>query len=217
MKIASAVPILLALLMSAAKADFILKYMVETSDQRFEETLKQTDTKLRVDFLEYSFIQSYTSNKATILIHTIRTYMMLDSESMRSMLSVIGKVGGRFGADDLKPTGKTETINGYETREFKGNTGGIQISVFVTENLAIEKKFEKTMRKWLNSPCADAFQDILAVAEKCSGFPIRIVYAPLGTTFSLTFESLEGASFDDREFAVPNDYTEMPLSGLLGQ
>lgn len=212
MKIATAVLVLLELFVSAAKADFILKYMVETSGQSFEMAMKLTDTKMRLDYSEYSLIQSSASNNLTILIHTSRTYMKLDSESLKLTLSLVGKLGGNFfDTEDLKPTGKTETINGYETREFKGNTGLARISVFVTENFQSDREIDEMMRKWVNSPAADAFRDISAVAQKCSGFPIRMVYEPLGTTYSLTFESLKKAILDDREFAVPNDYTEAQL------
>ena len=216
MKIATAVLVLMELFVSAVKADFILKYIVETSGQRFEVATKQTDTNLRFDSSEYSVIESFTGNNTAILFHTSRTWVKLDSESLRFMLSLTGKLGGQFKTEDLKPTGKTETINGYETREFKGSMAGIQISVFVTENFQIDSKIEKMMRKWADSPAADAFRDIVAVAEKCPGFPIRIVYEVLGTTSSLTFKSLEEARLDDSEFAVPSDYKEMPLPEFLG-
>jgi hypothetical protein len=55
-EIAGVVLLLLALFVSGAKADFIVKCMVETSGQRFEETIKQTDTKRRADFSEFSVI-----------------------------------------------------------------------------------------------------------------------------------------------------------------
>jgi hypothetical protein len=215
MKIAIAVFLLLALLVYAAKADFILKYIVETSGQRFEETIKETETKQRTDFPGYSIILSSTMNKATVLIHTSKTYMRVDNAFIRTIFDKLGVKFGTGETMDFKPTGKTETINGYETREFKGNVGGIQMNVFATDSFQIGKGVEKMMRDWTHSPVADGFQDVLAAMEKGTGWPIRIVMENLGTT--CIFESLKETSLDDREFAVPNDYGEFSLPEFFGQ
>ena len=224
MKFASAVLLLLAFAISAAKADFILKFMVETSEQTsegtikrtFEATIKQTDTKQRADFPEYSVIQSSTTNEATMLLHTSKISLKLDN--LREMFNKFGDNSRTSGTGDFKPTGKTERINGYETRELTGNFGGLPLSIFLTDNLtdnlSVEKSFENTMRNWLSSRPADAFQDFLAMSEKLAGFPRRIVTEYGGTKYVLTYESLEESNLDDREFAVPNDYTELSLSEL---
>jgi hypothetical protein len=215
MKIASAVFLLLALLVYVAKADFILKYIIETSGQRFEETIKETETKQRSDFPGYSIILSSTTNKATILIHASKTYMRADNAFLRTMLDKFGIKFDTGETRDFKPTGKTATINGYETREFKGNVGGIQMSVFATDSFQIGKGVEKMMRDWTHSPFADGFQDALAAAEKGTGWPIRVVMETLGTTY--IFESLKETNVDDREFAIPNDYGELSLPEFFGQ
>jgi Domain of unknown function (DUF4412) len=215
MKIASAVFLLLALLVYAAKADFILKYIVETSGQRFEETIKETETNQRTDFPGYSIILSSTVNKATVLIHTSKTYMRVDNAFIRTIFDKLGVKFGTGETRDFKPTGKTETINGYETREFKGNVGGIQMNVFATDSFQIGKGVEKMMSDWTHSPVTDGFQDVLAAMEKGTGWPIRIVMETLGTT--CIFESLKETNLDDREFAVPNDYGEFSLPEVFGQ
>jgi hypothetical protein len=210
MKFASAVLLLLAFAISAAKADFILKWMVDTSGQRFEVAIKQTDTKLRADFSEFSVIQSSTTDNATMLIHASKVYIKLD-KFLSQILTEINKSGGNSGTGSFARTGHTETINGYETEEFQANLEGIQITLFVTPNFPDAGEFEKTMRNWLTSPAVNAFHDVLAVAEKCSGFPIRMVTENLRPNYSLTFETLQKANLDDREFEVPNDYTEVSL------
>jgi len=140
--------------------------------------------------------------------------------NLREMFNKLGGNSGTSGTGDFKATGKTERINGYETRELTGNFGGLPLSIFLTDNLTdnlpVEKSFEDTMRNWLNSRPADAFQDFLAVSEKLAGFPIRIVTEYDGKKYVLTYESLKEANLDDREFAVPNDYTELSLSELFG-
>jgi hypothetical protein len=220
MKIATAALLLLVFSLSTAKADFILKFMCETSGQTFETfevTIKQTDTKQRTDFREYSVIQSSKTNEATILLHASRISIKLENlREMFTAMNILGGNSGTGGTVDFKQTGKTETIKGYETRELKGNFGGLPFSIFLTDNLPAETSSEKTMLTWLNSHAADAFQDLLAASEKLSGFPMRMVTEYLGTKYVLTYESLEEANLDDREFAVPNDYTELALSELFG-
>jgi hypothetical protein len=197
---------------SAAKADLIFKCLEETSSgQRFESIIKQTDTKCRYDYGEISFIVSFTANIATFLIHKSRTYSNVDCKTLRMLCSIIGGLGPKLKAEDLTATGKTETINGYQTREFKGVVAGMETSIFVTENLPLQKKIKEMSRKWLNSPCADALQDLLAAQEGAfsSGLAMRTVREILGTTYSTTLESVDEVSLGDREFTVPNDYREV--------
>jgi hypothetical protein len=207
MKITRIALLLMALFVYAAKADFTLKYIIDMSGQRFEETIKQTETKQRIDLAGYSIIQSSGTTKGTILIPASRTYMGVDMNAL----------GGKFGSGkpvDFKPTDKKETINGYETREFKANAGGIQITVFTTHSFPIAKSVEKVMRDWNTSPTADAFQKILAAVENGTGWPIRIIMETSETNYIMTFESLHEGDIDDREFAVPNDYKELSLPEL---
>jgi Domain of unknown function (DUF4412) len=162
MKCASTVLLLLVFAISAAKADFILKWMVETSGQRFEVAIKQTDTKLRADFSECRVIQSSTTDNATMLIHASRIYIKLDNKFLSQIVTDMNKLGGNSGTGSFTRTGHTETINGYETEEFKANLQGIQMTVFVTPNFPDAGECEKTMRNWLTSPAVDAFHDVLA-------------------------------------------------------
>jgi len=197
---------------SAAKADLIFKCLEETSSgQRFESLIKQTDTKCRYDFGDISFIVSSTADIATFLIHKSRTYSNVDCKTLRMLCSLIGGLGPKLKAEDLTATGKTETINGYPTREFKGVVAGIQISICITENMPLQKKIKEMSRKWMNYPCADALQDLSAAQEGAfsSGLAMRIVKEILGRTYSTTLESVEEVSLDDREFTVPNDYREV--------
>jgi hypothetical protein len=213
MKITTVI-LLLGFFVSAAKADLIFKCLVETSSgQSFEETIKQTDTKMRIDAPQASIIESSTTNIATLLIHATKTYSNADGETLRILLSLAGQLGGKLKPENLIATGRTETINGYPTREFKGVIAGIQIRSFVTESFPLEKKVREMSRKWQNSIAADAFQDLMVGmnAGFSSGLAIRIVYEILGTTYSTTLESLEEVRLDDNEFKVPNNYQEVPF------
>ena len=97
MKIATTVLLLQVFSISAAKADFILKFMGETSGQTFatfEVTIKQTDTKQRSDFREYSVIQSSKTNEATILLHASR--ISIKGENLIKMFTAMNILDGRW-------------------------------------------------------------------------------------------------------------------------
>jgi Domain of unknown function (DUF4412) len=222
-KSASVLLALVALLVSPASADFILKCMVDdTSGKKFEETVKQTDTKCRADFGEFSVIQTSTSNKAKMLVHSLKIYFETDNDSLIKLLgkNISGGNSGQEGANKFEQTKEAKTINGYETRAFKANFKGIRMTVFVTQGYPSKKEFdakefEKTMRNWLGAKVTSDFDDVLAVAEQCSGFPIQMVTENLDTNYTLTFEEIRKADLDNREFEVPSDYNLVDPSGFL--
>jgi Domain of unknown function (DUF4412) len=217
MKIAIAVFALLELVVSVSRADFIMRWLGEKEGQTFELTIEQTDINLRADFLDYSLIQSIDSDESKGLLNSAHLYFKF---STLKMFDRVIKGNGSSGAGEFESTGKTQIINGYETREFKAVWGNAKLDVFVTDDVPPEKALERTMHNWLSSRSVTAFKGLLA-AGKVPGWPIRFVLENLGMKIVLTFESIEEAKVAESEFVVPDDYTEVPfleslIPGLSG-
>lgn len=212
MKITIAI-LLFEFFLNPAKADLVFKCLVETSlGQSYEQTIKQTDTKIRLDSPEVSLIRSCTTNMTTVLFHKNRTYFNVDNETLQIFLRFVGGLGPKWKPQDLTATDKTEIINGNKTRELTGVIAGTRVHAFIAQNLPLEEKIKEMARKWRDCPGADALQDSIVAmggGEFSSGLAIRLVYEVLGKTLNFTLESVEEASLDDGEFTVPNDYGEV--------
>jgi hypothetical protein len=198
-----------ALFVSVARADYIVQYLFEAFDQANDLTIKLKDTKSRIDYADGSILADSETEYLTVLNHTSKTYTKLTGESlinsMRSM--IVGGLGVSESAD-FKPTGRTEKINGYETQEFIASTAGLQMSLFLANDVSSEQKLSTAVKKIYDSPAFDSLRGIAALAQKRSGIPIRIVYELLGLKIIMTLQSVDEKTLDDREFAIPAGYRE---------
>jgi hypothetical protein len=152
-------------------------------------------------------IQSIDSDESKGLLNSAHLYFKFST--LKTFDTVI-KGNGSSGAGECEATGKTQIINGYETRECRAVWGNAKLDIFVTDDVPPER----TMHNWLSSRSAPAFKGLLA-AGKVPGWPIRLVLENLGIKMVLTFESIGEAKVAERECVVPEDYTEVPFPESL--
>jgi len=108
---------------------------------------------------------------------------------------------------ELKPTGKKETILGYEAEEYATTVGGVPTSVFVAKNYPNYQKFLEALS---TAHKASALQSSLSIPpEKYPGMPLRTEIELKGQKLTTTLDSAEETTIPDDEFAVPTDYKEM--------
>lgn len=84
----------------------------------------------------------------------------------------------------------------------------MQMSLFLANDVSSEQKLSTAVKKIYDSPVFDPLRGIAALAQKRSGIPIRIVYELLGLKITMTLQSVDEKTLDDREFAIPADYRE---------
>jgi Domain of unknown function (DUF4412) len=219
MRISIVASILLAVAAPGLTADLVVKQKVENSGQTQQVTLKIKDTKCRVEATDQaSAIIDSTTGETTVLLHPQKAYMKISGEQLRAQAEAMrnllaGKEGDSAQAE-FKPTGKTETINGYETEEYTASVSGIQTTISVAKNFPNYHEVVKTLFNVQSGPGMEVFRSMSIPPEKYPGMPIRTVVEVLGQKITTTVDSVEETSLADSDFAVPIDYKEVSPNSL---
>jgi hypothetical protein len=204
----------LVLYASIANADYIVKQKLETDGQLQDVTIKIKDTKCRVDTSEQlSAIIDSTTGETTMLIHPEKVYMKISPEQLKAqaeaMKNLLGNQTSSGAEIELKSTGKKETLNGYETEEYKTTLNNIEITFMIAKEFPNYQKLVTTLYNVQSSPAMMAFRSMSIPPEKYPGMPIRSEVELTGKKVVTTLDSALETTLPDTDFAVPPDYKEM--------
>src|ERR1700730_8299507 len=159
-----------------AKADYVIKQTIENAGKSRAFEIKIKDTKLRIDTAnQNSAIFDSNTGEETILLHQQKAFVKISSEQLKSRTEAMKrtlKISDENSANiELKPTGKKETILGYEAEEYATTVGGVPTSVFVAKNYPNYQKFLEALS---TAHKASALQASLSIPpEKYPGMPLR--------------------------------------------
>ena len=209
--------LLLALWVPVASADYVIEQLIESPGQNLHATVKLKDIKYRFDIREqaFSFLIDSTTDETVALLHSSKTFVRLSAEHLRApvgtMNSVVAEQSGADRMAEMKPTGKTEKINGYQTEEYVTTIAGLPVSIFVTKDFPNYQKIKMMLYNVYSSPGLDACRSLLIPPEKYPGMPIRLVREIFGQKTTTTLQSMRETKLDDSEFAIPTEYKELKL------
>jgi len=219
MRTAIVASICLAVAVPALRADLIVKQKVENSGQTQEVTLKLKDTKCRIEATDQTtaIIDSATG-ATTVLLHPQKAYLKITGDQLRAqaeaMKNLLGSKKGDAAQAEFKPTGKTETINGYKTEEYTVSVGGIQMTIAVAKDFPNYREIVKALFNIQSGPGMEVFRGLSIPPEKYPGMPIRTVVEVLGQKITTTVDSVEETHLADSDFAIPIDYKELNPASL---
>ena len=204
----------LVLWASVANADYIVKQRLETDGQPQDVTIKIKEPKCRVDTGEQlSAIIDSTTGETTMLIHPDKVYMKVSPEQIKAqaeaMKNLLGSQTKDSGAVELKPTGKKETLNGFETEEYKTTLNNVQITFMIAKTFQNYQTLVTTLYNVQSSPAMMAFRSMSIPPEKYPGMPIRSEFEVAGKKIVTTLDSALEATLPGTDFTVPTDYKEM--------
>jgi hypothetical protein len=204
----------------AAKADYVIKQTIENAGKTREVEIKVKDTKLRIDTAtQNSALFDSKSGDETILLHQQKAFVKISADQLKSRTEAMKralKLNDESSANvDLKPTGKKETIQGYEAEEYAATVGGVPTTVFIAKSYPNYQRFLEALS---TAHKASALPSSLSIpAEKYPGMPLRTQIEVKGQKVTTTLDSAEETSLPDDDFAVPADYKEMSSSQLQGK
>ena len=204
----------LVLWASVANADYIVKQRLETDGQPQDVTIKIKEPKCRVDTGEQlSAIIDSTTGETTMLIHPDKLYMKVSPEQIKAqaeaMKNLLGSQTKDSVAVELKPTGKKDTLNGFETEEYKTTLNNVQITFMIAKTFPNYQKLVATLYNVQSSPAMMAFRSMSIPPEKYPGMPIRSEFEVAGKKVVTTLDSAVETTLPDSDFMVPTDYKEM--------
>jgi hypothetical protein len=197
-----------------AKADYIIKEQFEQSGQTQQITLKIKDTKVRLDTAEQtSAIIDSQTGATTLLIHPNKAFLKISPEEVKEQTKALQEMLGQKlenPADvELKPTGKQQKINGFDTEEYTTSFNGIQMSIFIAKQYPNYEKVVGALYQVQNGPAMDAFRSMSIPPDKYPGLPIRTTQTVVGQKIVMTLDSAQETDVSDADFTIPADYKEL--------
>lgn len=179
-------------------------------------TIKAEDEKARIDIgKEISSIVDSASGEVSSLMHAQKIAMQLPKGALDAVKKQVSKAD-KNERPDIKPTGKTEKINGFSCEEYAGTFQGLDVAYWVTNDLPNASAVMDQLGKL--SGDADPFKGALKNGEDFPGFPIRtVITTPQAGTSTMTIVSVNEEAIPESEFEVPKNYKSMTLPSMPGQ
>jgi len=197
-----------------ARADYIIKERIEHSGQVQQITLEIKDQKVRLDAGEQTsaLIDSETG-VTTLLIHPNKGFLKISPAEIKEQTDALKEMLGQKlenPADvQLKPTGKQEKINGFDTEEYTANFNGVQMSIFIAKGYPNYQKIVGALYQVQNGPAMDAFRSMSIPPDKYPGLPIRTTQTIMEQKIVVTLDSAQETDVPEADFAIPADYKEL--------
>ncbi|MDD5198691.1 MAG: DUF4412 domain-containing protein [Terrimicrobiaceae bacterium] len=166
-------------------------------------TMTISGDRARIDVgRQLSSIVDLKAGTVTSLMHAQKIAMQLPKAALDAVKE---KVAARGEKPDLKPTGKKETISGFACEEYTGAFQGLDVTYWVTRDVANQKEILEQMGRL--SGDGDPFKAALAGGGDFPGFPIRTtVKSPQIGVSTMTVLSIKNADVPASQFEVPADY-----------
>jgi hypothetical protein len=221
MKTTSAFLLVIAALLSTARADLTIVQQVEGAGPLTQMTMKIKGDKARIEATpQVISIVDSKSGEMLSLLHDQKMVMRMSAAQAKAAAAAMGaQLGGQAGAQTppakvtVKPTGNKETINGYEAEEYYAETAGYKASYWIARNYpqgdAILKQLQAMTPEAWNAGAMGTpdFRDL-------PGLPIRTNATIGDMKIVTTVKEVKLDPLPDAEFAVPAGYKEMKLPDM---
>src|SRR6516164_11242219 len=204
----------LALVAFAAKGDYIIKQEVETMGHVQQVVMKIKGAKARLDTEQTSTIIDSNTGETTMLIHGQKVFLKIAPEQLKAQSEAVKSLMGTKGDAtpspvELKPTGRKQSINGYETEEYVTSINGADMSIFISKDFPDFRKVVEALNIVQKGPGMDIFRSMAISPSEYPGMPIRTEAKFLGQRVVVTLESVEQTDLSDADFSIPPDYKEL--------
>jgi len=202
--------ITLALLV-CARADLTIVQKVEGPGQNGEITVKIKGDKERMDApSQPTRIIDGKTGEMTDLLNEKKSFIRISAQQMKAAAETINKFddGKQPSPHKLTPTGKKETINGYETEEFVYETPQFKASFWV----ATKYPGAADILKQMQAPVSGAWKPSnMGMPDYTDfvGLPLKTVISIGDNQVATTITSIKKDSISAAEFDIPKDFQEL--------
>src|SRR5437016_9095500 len=209
--LASLFPIIIFGLLVSARGDLTIVQRVEGAGQNGEVTVKIKGDKERIDApSQPTRIIDGKSGEKTDLINEKKSFVRISAEQIKAAAETINKFSGgeKPAAPKLTPTGRKETINGYETEEFVYQTPKFKASFWV----ATKYPDAAGILKQMQAPISGAWKPSnmgMPDYTDFAGLPLKTVISVGDNQVVTTIMSIKKDSISAAEFDIPKDFQEL--------
>lgn len=198
-------------LLVSARADLTVVQRVEGAGQNGEVTVKIKGDKERIDApSQPTRIIDGKTGEMTDLMNDRKSFIRISAEQMKAAAETINRFdeGKKPSTRKLTPTGKKETINGYETEEFVFETSKFKASFWV----ATKYPDAAGILKQMQMPMSGAWKPSnLGMPDYTdfAGLPLKTVISVGDNQVVTTIMSIKKDSISPTDFDIPKDFQEM--------
>ena len=204
----------IACLVLTAKADYVIKEEIEHSGKVQPVLIKVKGKKIRIDLAgTHSVITDSATGEITLLVHGQKILMKVNAEMVKAQMKALKELSGQksdaSAEVDLKPTGKHEQVDGYDTEEYTTEVNGVPASLFIAKSYPDYQQIVMAIYQLQACPLVAEVHDLVIPPEKLPGLPLRIVQMVNGHKHVVNITSTQETDLPDTDFSVPADYKEL--------
>src|SRR5207248_9534970 len=194
-----------------AQADLTIVQRVEGVGQDGEVTVKIKGDKERIDApSQPTRIIDGKTGEMTDLLNEKRSFVRISADQMKAAAETINKFddGKQPSGPKLTPTGRKETINGYETEEFVYQTPKFKASFWVATKFPDAAGILKQMQ----APIAGTWKPSnmgMPDYTDFPGLPLKTVISVGTNQVVTTIISITKDPVNAAEFEIPKDFQEL--------
>src|SRR5450432_411476 len=207
-------------LLAAARADVTIAQKIEgATHDNHEMTISVKGGMARFDVsAQVSMIIDGKSGDLISLLNDQKKFVRISIEQMKAIGDMAARFTGNKSSTEkpkLTPTGRKETINGYEADEYTYESalfkGSYWISTSFPDAMAILKQLQAVSPEAWKSAMKGMpnYQDF-------SGLPLKSRVTIGNQEITSTVVSVKQDPLSDAEFSVPKDFQEMKVPNMFG-
>ena len=196
----------------SARADLTIVQKVEGVGQNSNTTVKIKGDKERIDApSQPTRIIDGKSGEMSDLLNERKMFVRISAQQMKAAAETIDKFeDGKEAApaNKLAPTGKKETVNGYETEEYIYQTPHFKASFWI----ATKYPDAAAILRQMQAPFAGAWKPSnLGMPDYTDfpGLPLKTEIVVGETKVTTTITSIKRDPINAEEFEVPKDFQEL--------
>jgi hypothetical protein len=224
-----------ACLLFSARADLTIMQKVDGVGGAGEMTMKIKGDKMRIEVSpQITTIFDGKTGELTNLMNDQKTVVRISADKMKAATEMIKKFNSKKESAEkasLVPTGKKETISGYETEQYAYDGPNFKATYWIALNYPDGAAILKQLQA-IKSEAWNATDTKMPDYRDFPGLPIRTHIAMTkqhqgtvsnsaasgsGTEITTTLISIKQDPLSDAEFAVPKDYQEMSMPDIFGE
>jgi hypothetical protein len=198
-------------LLVSARADLTIVQRVEGAGQNGDVTVKIKGDKERIEGAEQpTRILDGKSGEMISLMSDKKSFVKVSAEQIKAAAETVNKFGGdqKAAAPKLTPTGKKETINGYETEEFVYEATQFKASFWIARKYPDASGILKEMQ----APVSGAWKPSnmgMPDYTDFQGLPLKTVISMGANQMTTTITSIKKDPLNAAEFEIPKDFQEL--------
>src|SRR6266702_3351971 len=198
-------------LLLPAQADLTIVQKVEGTGQNGDVTVKIKGDKERIDApSQPTRIINGKTGEMMDLMNNRKSFVRISAAQIKAAAETINKFDGgeKPGAPKLTPTGKKETINGYETEEFVYETPQFKASFWVATKYPDAAGILKQMQVPISGAWKPSNMGMPDYTD-FAGLPLKTVISVGDSQVATTIMSIKKDSISAAEFDIPKDFQEL--------